>query len=66
MPTRIWANADWEIADDGLASLGDVDYFIPKNRLCELRHGRQTEGIAMWPCKFACNNDPLRGDFRVQ
>ena len=53
MASRIWANAEWEVADDGLASLGDVEYFIPKNRLCELRPGRQAQGIASWPLQMA-------------
>jgi hypothetical protein len=53
MPNRIWANNNWEVADDGLASLGLVEYFIPRNRLCELRHGREAEGVAMWPLQMA-------------
>jgi hypothetical protein len=53
MPNRIWANADWEVADDGLASLDAVDQFIPRDRLCELRQGRETEGIASWPLQMA-------------
>jgi hypothetical protein len=50
---QIWANAEWEVADDGLASLGDVDQFIPRDRLCELRSGRENEGIASWPLNMA-------------
>lgn len=53
MPTRIWANDDWEVADDGLASIGTVDYFIARNRLCELRPGRQQEAVASWPLQMA-------------
>jgi hypothetical protein len=53
MPKRIWANNDWEVADDGLASLDAVDYFIERHRLCELRPGRQKEGIASWPLQMA-------------
>jgi hypothetical protein len=53
MPTRIWANNDWEVADGGMASLGPVEYFIPRNRLCELLHGREAEGVAMWPLQIA-------------
>jgi hypothetical protein len=53
MQTRIWANNDWEVANDGLASLGPVEYFIPRNRLCELRHGREAERVAMWPMHMA-------------
>jgi hypothetical protein len=56
MPNRKWANAAWEVADDGLASLGDVDYFIPEERLCELRPGRQEEGIATWPLQMAAKS----------
>ena len=26
MPARIWANEDWEVADDRLVSLGTVAY----------------------------------------
>jgi hypothetical protein len=53
MPTRIWANNHWQVADDGLASLGPVEYFIPRSRLCELRHRREAEGIASWPLQVA-------------
>jgi hypothetical protein len=53
MPNRMWANTDWEVADDGLASLGTVDYFIARHRLCELRPGRQKEGVASWPLQMA-------------
>jgi hypothetical protein len=42
-----------EVADDGLVSLGAVEYFIPRNRLCELRHRREAEGIASWPLQVA-------------
>ena len=53
MPTRMWANDDWEVADDGLAFLGPVDYFIARDRLCELRPGREAEGVATWPLQIA-------------
>jgi hypothetical protein len=53
MANRIWADAQWEVADDGLASLGPVEYFIPKDRLCELRHRREAERIASWPLQMA-------------
>jgi hypothetical protein len=53
MPTRIWANDDWEVADDGLAFLGPVEFFIAMDRLCELRPGRQAEGVASWPLQIA-------------
>jgi hypothetical protein len=53
MPTRIWSNVDWEVAEDGLASLGTVGYFIPKNGLCELRQTREAEGVATWPLQMA-------------
>lgn len=53
MANRIWANTRWEVADDGLSSLGPVEYFIPRNRLCELRHRREAEGIASWPLQIA-------------
>jgi hypothetical protein len=53
MANRLWANNHWEVADDGLASLGTVDYFIPRHRLCELRDGLQNRGIAMWPLQIA-------------
>ena len=46
MANRILANTQWEVAHDGLASLRAVEYFIPKNRLCELRHRGAAEGIA--------------------
>ena len=46
MANRILANTQWEVAGDGLASSGAVEYFIPKNRLRELRHRRGVEGIA--------------------
>jgi hypothetical protein len=53
MATRIWANADWEVADDGLASRGPVKYFIPTSRLCELRSRKGVEGLASWPLQMA-------------
>jgi hypothetical protein len=57
MPNRIWANSHWEVADDGMASLGLVDYFIPRDRLCELRGGRfEGKGIAMWPLQIAAKS----------
>ena len=57
MPKRIWANSHWKVADDGMASLGPVDYFIPKERLCELRGGRfEGKGIAMWPLQIAAKS----------
>jgi hypothetical protein len=53
MANRLWANNHWEVADDGMASLGPVDYFIARDRLCELRSGRETAGIASWPLQMA-------------
>jgi hypothetical protein len=53
MPRRIWANSHWEVAEDGMASLGSVDYFIPRHRLCELHPGREVQGVAMWPLQIA-------------
>jgi hypothetical protein len=53
MPIRIWANADWEVANDGMASIGSVEYFIARNRLCELRPGRENRGVASWPLQIA-------------
>ena len=35
----------------------DVDLYL------KVRHAVRIESLS---CKFACNNDPLRGDFRVQ
>jgi hypothetical protein len=52
-PIRIWANTHWEVTEDGMASLGPVDYFIPKDRLCELRDGFEGKGISMWPLHIA-------------
>jgi hypothetical protein len=53
MANRLWANTDWEVADDGLVALGAVDYFIARHRLCELRPGRQGKGVASWPLQMA-------------
>jgi hypothetical protein len=53
MPSRLWANNQWEVATDGIAALGDVDYFIARDRLCELRPGRQHLGVASWPLQIA-------------
>jgi hypothetical protein len=30
-----------------------VNYFIARHRLCELRPGRQKEGLASWPLQMA-------------
>jgi hypothetical protein len=55
---RIWANTDWEVAEDGMATLSrPVEYFIPRNRLCELRSGMQARGIAMWPLHIAAKSE---------
>lgn len=53
MANRIWANNHWEVAADGMAFLGPVDYFIPRNRLCELRPGKEANGVASWPLQIA-------------
>jgi hypothetical protein len=53
MRTRIWANDDWEVTDDGMAALGPVDYFIPLDRLCELRPSKEARGVASWPLQIA-------------
>jgi hypothetical protein len=55
-PIRFWANAHWEVAEDGMASLGLVDYFIPKDRLCELRDDFKGKGISMWPLQIAAKS----------
>jgi hypothetical protein len=53
VPNRIWANDHWEVADDGMAALGPVEYFIPLDRLCELRPGKEARGVASWPLQIA-------------
>jgi hypothetical protein len=53
VPNRLWANDHWEVADDGMTALGPVDCFIPLNRLCELRPGKEARGVASWPLQIA-------------
>lgn len=53
MRNRIWANDDWEITDEGMSSLGPVEYFIPLDTLCELRPGKEAKGVASWPLQIA-------------
>jgi hypothetical protein len=53
MRTNIWANEDWEVADDGMTALGSVEYFIPRHKLCDLRPGKEAKGVASWPLQFA-------------
>jgi hypothetical protein len=53
MRTRIWANDHWEVADDGMTALGPVNCFIPLDRLCELRPGKEAKGVASWPLQIA-------------
>jgi hypothetical protein len=62
-PKRLWANTHWEVADDGLASLGDVEYFIPRDRLCELRPGEEANGVVSWPLQIAAKNWADLGSF---
>ena len=53
MRNRIWANDDWEITDEGMSSLGPVEYFIPLDTLCELRPGKEAKEVASWPLQIA-------------
>ena len=51
MTRKLWANSHWEVAEDGMNSLNGIEYFIPKDRLCELREGKQ--GVSMWTLQIA-------------
>jgi hypothetical protein len=53
MRTKIWANEHWEVVDDGIAALGPVDYYIPLDKLCEQRSGKEARGVASWPLQIA-------------
>jgi hypothetical protein len=53
MTNRLWANSHWEVADDGVASITTVEYFIPRHRLCELHDRYRGRCIAMWPIQIA-------------
>jgi hypothetical protein len=50
---RLWANTHWEVAEDGVASLEPMEYFIWKNHLCQLRWGNEASGIANFPFHIA-------------
>jgi hypothetical protein len=62
----------WQLRWGELEMVGDAGLMQAARRVAEqlneveFKPNRERHDLRWMVCKFACNNDPLRGDFRVQ